>query len=56
MSDMVLARLGEPGALGIAFFVLFIVGALGISYWAARRTRTTAQFYCCSAAPSCWSS
>ena len=39
------ARLGEPGAVGIVFFFLFIIGALGIAYWAARRTRTTEQFY-----------
>jgi cation/acetate symporter len=38
-------ELGEPTALAIVFFILFIVGALGISYWAARRTRTTEQFY-----------
>src|SRR5918997_29261 len=39
------ARLGDPGAVGIVFFFLFIIGALGIAYWAARRTRTTEQFY-----------
>lgn len=39
------AELGETGPLAITFFVLFIVIALGISYWAARRTRTAEQFY-----------
>ena len=37
--------LGEPSAIAIVFFVLFIVGALGVSAWAARRTRSTEQFY-----------
>lgn len=40
-----IAVIGEPSAVAIVFFVLFIVMALGISYWAARRTRTTEQFY-----------
>ena len=44
---MILAQttLGEPSAIAIVFFVLFIIGALGVSAWAARRTRTTQQFY-----------
>jgi cation/acetate symporter len=42
---VVLAKLGDPDALAISFFVLFILGVLGISYWAARRTHTTEQFY-----------
>ena len=44
---MILAQttLGEPSAIAIVFFVLFIIGALGVSAWAARRTRTTEQFY-----------
>ena len=37
--------LGEPSAIAIVFFVLFIVGALGVSTWAARRTHSTEQFY-----------
>ena len=36
---------GEPNAIAIVFFVLFVVLALGITWWAARRTRTTDQFY-----------
>jgi cation/acetate symporter len=38
-------RLGDPGAVGVAFFFLFIIGALGISWWAARRARSAEQFY-----------
>ena len=36
---------GEPNTIAIVFFVLFVVLALGITWWAARRTRTTDQFY-----------
>src|SRR5262247_379774 len=38
-------RIGEPNAVAIAFFFVFIAITLGITYWAARRTRTTEQFY-----------
>jgi cation/acetate symporter len=37
--------LGEPNAIAISFFLLFIVLSLGITVWAARKTRTTDQFY-----------
>ena len=40
-----LAAIGDPDATAIVFFVGFIVIALAISYWAARRTRSTEQFY-----------
>ena len=36
---------GEPNAVAIVFFVLFVALALGITWWAARRTRTTEHFY-----------
>ena len=36
---------GEPNATAIAFFVGFIALSLGITIWAARKTRTTDQFY-----------
>ena len=42
---MVLAKIGEPDALAVVFFCVFIAIALAITYWAARRTRTTDQFY-----------
>jgi cation/acetate symporter len=45
MLPLAQTALGEPSAIAIVFFVLFIVGALGISTWAARRTRSTEQFY-----------
>jgi cation/acetate symporter len=37
--------IGEPNAVAIAFFAVFITATLGITYWAARRTRTTDDFY-----------
>ena len=37
--------LGEPNATAIGFFVVFIVITLGITVWAARRTRTAEHFY-----------
>src|SRR3712207_503404 len=35
----------ERNPVAIAFFFLFIATTLGITYWAARRTKTTEQFY-----------
>ena len=37
--------IGEPNAVAMAFFFAFISITLGITWWAARRTRTTEQFY-----------
>jgi cation/acetate symporter len=38
-------RIGEPNPVAMGFFFAFIAVTLGITYWAARRTRTTEQFY-----------
>ena len=38
-------QIGEPNRVAMAFFFLFIATTLGITYWAARRTRTTEHFY-----------
>ena len=37
--------IGQPHPLAIAFFFLFMAVTLGITYWAARRTRTAEHFY-----------
>ena len=37
--------IGEPNAVAMAFFFLFISVTLGITFWAARRTHTTEHFY-----------
>src|SRR5881227_2064371 len=36
---------GQPNVVAMVFFILFILITLGITYWAARRTRTTEHFY-----------
>jgi cation/acetate symporter len=38
-------RIGEPNVVAMAFFFGFIAVTIGITYWAARRTRTTEEFY-----------
>ena len=40
-----MTSVGEPNATAIGFFIGFIALSLGITVWAARRTRTTDQFY-----------
>jgi cation/acetate symporter len=37
--------IGHPGATAIVFFLLFLGISLGITFWAARRTRSTEDFY-----------
>ena len=37
--------IGRPNVVAMAFFFLFIAITMGITWWAARRTRTTDQFY-----------
>ena len=37
--------IGQPNVVAMAFFFVFIAITLGITWWAARRTRTTEQFY-----------
>jgi cation/acetate symporter len=39
------SALGTPNPVAIGFFFLFIAATLGITFWAARRTRTTDHFY-----------
>ena len=39
------SALGTPQPVAIAFFFLFISITLGITYWAARRTKTAEHFY-----------
>lgn len=37
--------IGQPNNVAMAFFFFFIAITLGITWWAARKTRTTDQFY-----------
>src|ERR687895_2355847 len=39
------SALGQPNAITIGWFLVFIVLSLGITVWAARRTSSTDQFY-----------
>jgi len=41
----VATRIGEPNPVAMGFFFAFIAVTLAITYWAARRTRTTEHFY-----------
>ncbi|PQV65158.1 cation/acetate symporter [Abditibacterium utsteinense] len=38
-------QLGKLSPVAVAFFLFFIGVTLGITYWAARKTKTTAEFY-----------
>jgi cation/acetate symporter len=37
--------IGQANPIAIMFFVLFVLSTLGITWWAAKRTRTTKDFY-----------
>ncbi|HVQ12350.1 MAG TPA: hypothetical protein VMS40_02120, partial [Vicinamibacterales bacterium] len=39
------SSLGQPNAIAITFFLVFIALSLVITAWAARRTKTADQFY-----------
>jgi cation/acetate symporter len=39
------SSIGKPNVLAITFFFLFVLVTLAITYWAARKTRTTSEFY-----------
>src|SRR6516165_6226518 len=39
------SALGKPNATAIAFFFVFILATLAITGWAARRTKTTSEFF-----------
>jgi cation/acetate symporter len=38
-------QLGQPNATAIFFFLLFVGVTLAITYWAARKTKTTSEFF-----------
>ncbi|XDD49435.1 sodium/solute symporter [Leptospira sp. WS92.C1] len=39
------SHLGQPNFLSIVFFLLFVILTLVITYWAARKTKTSKEFY-----------
>ncbi|MEG4317806.1 MULTISPECIES: sodium/solute symporter [unclassified Microcoleus] len=38
-------NLGQFNITAVSFFLLFVVASLGITYWAAKKTKSTAEFY-----------
>ncbi|MDW7972777.1 MAG: hypothetical protein RMI01_06195 [Thermodesulfovibrio sp.] len=42
---MLETTIGQPTLTAIVFFFLFVIATLYITYWAAKRTRTTTEFY-----------
>ena len=46
--------LGKIGPTAIIFFFVFIAISLGITYWAARRTRTTSDFFVAGGGVTAW--
>ena len=46
--------LGKIGTTAIVFFLSFIILSLGITYWAARKTRTTSDFFVAGGNITAW--
>ncbi len=46
--------LGTPTISAIAFFLLIVALTLAITYWAAKRTRSTKEFYAAGRSVSAW--
>jgi cation/acetate symporter len=45
MSSQLETSLGTPTASAVAFFLLIVALTLAVTYWAARRTKSTREFY-----------
>ena len=45
MSAATATAIGQPNLTAIGFFVLFVLITMGITWWAARRTSTTEEFF-----------
>ncbi|MFB5649523.1 cation acetate symporter [Leptospira wolffii] len=39
------SSLGQPNFIAVLFFLVFVAFTLGITYWAAKRTKTSSEFY-----------
>jgi len=46
--------IGQTNPVAIMFFVVFVLSTLGITYWAAKRTRTTKDFYAAGRSITGW--
>ncbi|HEX8833300.1 MAG TPA: sodium/solute symporter [Abditibacteriaceae bacterium] len=45
MNEAAKTSIGQPNPVAIAFFLIFVIATLAITYWAARQTKTSSQFY-----------
>ncbi len=45
MNNVSATALGAPNATAIGLFLLFVAITIGITYWAARRTRSTEEYF-----------
>lgn len=45
MNTEIASSLGRPNSFSMFFFFLFVAVTLGITYWAARKTKTTEEFF-----------
>jgi cation/acetate symporter len=45
LAEADITNLGHFNPLAIFFFLVFVSGSLGITYWAAKRTKNTSHFY-----------
>ncbi|EQA38573.1 cation/acetate symporter ActP [Leptospira inadai serovar Lyme str. 10] len=39
------SSLGQPNIISVLFFVIFVLLTLAITYWAAKKTKTSSEFY-----------
>ncbi len=46
--------IGQPNNVAILFFFAFVLVTLGITFWAARKTRTSSEFYAAGRSISGW--
>src|SRR6478735_10554348 len=42
---ILLQAIGEPNVLSVSMFILFVCITMYITYWAAKKTKTTSEFY-----------
>ena len=46
--------IGQPNLTSILFFFVFISATLGITYWAARKSKSASQFYAAGRSVTGW--
>ncbi len=48
------STIGQPNLTSILFFFVFICGTLGITYWAAKKSKSASQFYAAGRSVTGW--